>query len=103
LKYFGSKVNVVLLSLTFENENHFIWKIVGWIQKMLDQTLTYLVFNSWFRKAAKWVFQDENIPKFAKIILYPDGLRQIFALFSRKIQDFLKENLEFSKSEKSSE
>jgi hypothetical protein len=34
---------------------------------------------------------------------YPDGLRQIFELFSRKIQDFLKENLEFSKSEKSSE
>jgi hypothetical protein len=32
---------------------------------------------------------------------YPDGLRQIFDLFSRKIQDFLKENLEFSKSEKS--
>jgi hypothetical protein len=33
---------------------------------------------------------------------YPDGLRQIFDLFSRKNQDFLKENLEFSKSEKSS-
>jgi hypothetical protein len=32
--------------------------------------------------------------------LYPDGLGQIF---SRKIQDFLKENLEFSKFEKSSE
>jgi hypothetical protein len=32
--------------------------------------------------------------------LYPDGLGQIFDLFSRKIQDFLKENLEFSKSEK---
>jgi hypothetical protein len=27
---------------------------------------------------------------------YPDGLRQIFYLFSRKIQDFLKENLEFA-------
>jgi hypothetical protein len=35
--------------------------------------------------------------------LYPDGLRQIFEIFSRKIQDFLKENLEFSKSDKSSE
>jgi hypothetical protein len=35
--------------------------------------------------------------------LYLDGLRQIFDRFSRKIQDFLKENLEFSKSEKSSE
>jgi hypothetical protein len=35
--------------------------------------------------------------------LYPDGLRQIFVLFSRKNQDFLKENLEFSKSETSSE
>jgi hypothetical protein len=31
---------------------------------------------------------------------YPDGLRQIFDLFSRKNQDFLIENLEFSKSEK---
>jgi hypothetical protein len=35
--------------------------------------------------------------------LHPDGLRNFFDLFSRKIQDFLKENLEFSKSEKSSE
>jgi hypothetical protein len=26
--------------------------------------------------------------------LYPDGLRQIFDLFSRKNQDFLEENLE---------
>jgi hypothetical protein len=33
----------------------------------------------------------------------PDGLRQIFELFSRKIQDFLKENSKFSKTEKSSE
>jgi hypothetical protein len=35
--------------------------------------------------------------------LYKDGLGQIFDLFSRKIQDFpdfLKENLEFFKSEK---
>jgi hypothetical protein len=30
----------------------------------------------------------------------PDGLRQIFDLFSGKIQDSLKENSEFSKSEK---
>jgi hypothetical protein len=35
--------------------------------------------------------------------LYPDGLRPIFDLFSRKIQDFLKEYSEFSKSEKKSE
>jgi hypothetical protein len=41
--------------------------------------------------------------KFQLSNLYPDGLRQIFDLFSRKIQDFLKDNLEFSKSEKSSE
>jgi hypothetical protein len=32
-----------------------------------------------------------------------DGLRQIFDLFSRKIQDFSKENLDFFKYEKSSE
>jgi hypothetical protein len=38
--------------------------------------------------------------KFQLSSLYTDGLRQIFDLFSRKIQDFLKENLEFSKSEK---
>jgi hypothetical protein len=30
-------------------------------------------------------------------------LNNIFDIFSRKIQDFLKENLEFPKSEKSSE
>jgi hypothetical protein len=41
--------------------------------------------------------------KFQLSSLYPGGLRQIFDLFSRKIQDLLKENLEFSKSEKSSE
>jgi hypothetical protein len=41
--------------------------------------------------------------KFQISNLYPDGLGQIFDLFSRKIQDFLKENLEFSKSEKSSD
>jgi hypothetical protein len=35
--------------------------------------------------------------------LYSNGLRQIFDLFSRNIQDFLKENLEFSKSDNSSE
>jgi hypothetical protein len=35
--------------------------------------------------------------KFQLSSFYPDGL------FSRKIQDFLKENSEFSKSEKSSE
>jgi hypothetical protein len=40
--------------------------------------------------------------KFQFSSLYPDGLRQIFDPFSRKIQDFLKENLEFSKSEKKS-
>jgi hypothetical protein len=32
--------------------------------------------------------------------LYLDGIRPIFDLFSRKIQDFLKESLEFAKSEK---
>jgi hypothetical protein len=41
--------------------------------------------------------------KFQLSRFYPDGLRQIFGLFSRKNQDFLKENSEFSKSEKSSE
>jgi hypothetical protein len=41
--------------------------------------------------------------KFQLSSLYPDGLRQKFYLFSRKIQDFLKENLEFSTSEKSSD
>jgi hypothetical protein len=38
--------------------------------------------------------------KFQPFSLYPDGLRQIFDLLSRNIQDFLKENLEFSKSDK---
>jgi hypothetical protein len=41
--------------------------------------------------------------KFQHSNFYPDGLRHFFYLFSREIQDFLKENLEFSKSEKSSE
>jgi hypothetical protein len=41
--------------------------------------------------------------KFQLSSFYPDGLIHIFDLFSRKIQDFLKENSEFSKSEKSSE
>jgi hypothetical protein len=41
--------------------------------------------------------------KFQLSSFYPDGLRQIFDLFSRKIQDCLEENLEFSKSEISSE
>jgi hypothetical protein len=41
--------------------------------------------------------------KFQLSSFYPDGLRQIFDLFSRKIQDFIKEISEFSKSEKSSE
>jgi hypothetical protein len=41
--------------------------------------------------------------KFQLSSLYPDGLRQIFDLFSRKIKDFLEENFEFSKSETSSE
>jgi hypothetical protein len=40
--------------------------------------------------------------KFQPSSFYPDGLRQIFDLFSRKIQDFLKENSEFCKSEQSS-
>jgi hypothetical protein len=39
--------------------------------------------------------------KFQHSSFYPD--RQIFDLFSRKIQGFLKENSEFSKSVKSSE
>jgi hypothetical protein len=43
------------------------------------------------------------LAKFQLSSLYPDGLRQIFDLFSIKIQDFVKENLEFSKSERSSE
>jgi hypothetical protein len=38
--------------------------------------------------------------KFQLSIFYPDGLRQNVDLFSRKIQNFLKEYLEFSKSEK---
>jgi hypothetical protein len=43
----------------------------------------------------------KHVPaKFQLSSLYPDGLRQIFDLLSRKIQDFLKENFEFSKSEK---
>jgi hypothetical protein len=41
--------------------------------------------------------------KFQLSSFYPDGLGHIFVHFWRKIQDFLKENLEFSKSEKSSE
>jgi hypothetical protein len=41
--------------------------------------------------------------KFQLSCFYPDGLRQFFDLSSRKIQDFLIENSEFSKSEKSSE
>jgi hypothetical protein len=41
--------------------------------------------------------------KFQLSSLYPDGLRQIIDLISRKNQDFPKENLEISKSEKSSE
>jgi hypothetical protein len=38
--------------------------------------------------------------KFQLSSLYPDGHRQIFDLISRKIQDFLEENSELSKSEK---
>jgi hypothetical protein len=40
-----------------------------------------------------------HIAQFQLSSLYPDGLRQIFDLYLRKIQDFLKENLEYSKSE----
>jgi hypothetical protein len=47
---------------------------------------------------AKHVYAKFQLPSF-----YPDGLRQIYDLFSRKNQDFFKENLEFSKSEKCSE
>jgi hypothetical protein len=46
---------------------------------------------------------EHDHAKFQLSSFYPDGLKQIFDLFSRKIQDFLKENLEFSKSEKTSE
>jgi hypothetical protein len=38
------------------------------------------------------------MPNFSSFLV-PDGFRQNFDLFSRKIQDFLKENLEFFKSE----
>jgi hypothetical protein len=39
--------------------------------------------------------------KFQLSSLYPNGLRQIFDLFSfSKIKDFLKENVEFSLSKK---
>jgi hypothetical protein len=37
--------------------------------------------------------------KFQLSSLNPDGLRNFFELFSRKIQDFLQKILEFSKSE----
>jgi hypothetical protein len=43
------------------------------------------------------------VQNFSSLACTPDGLKQIFDLFTRKIQDFLKENLEISKSEKSSE
>jgi hypothetical protein len=41
--------------------------------------------------------------KFQLCSFFLDELRQIFDLSSRKMQDFLKGNLEFSKSEKKSE
>jgi hypothetical protein len=41
--------------------------------------------------------------KFQLSSLNPDGLRNFFELFSRKIQDFLQKKLEFSKSEKKTE
>jgi hypothetical protein len=62
-----------------------------------------------FKKNQTWVCNFKlNLAKhihakFQLSSLNPDGLRQIFDLFSRKIQDFLKENSEFSKSENSSE
>jgi hypothetical protein len=65
--------------------------------------------SGFFRKTLKRVPKNSKseyailLSKFQLSSLYPDGLRQIFDLFSRKIQDFLKENLEFFKSEKSSE
>jgi hypothetical protein len=87
-------------------------------QTDLDKFLTFFQEN--FK-----VFQENSLANFEKVkflvLTYicqlathvnakfqlssfnPDGLRQIFDLSSRKIQDFLKENSEFSKSQKSSE
>jgi hypothetical protein len=56
-----------------------------------------------FEKSNSWyllIFVSKQrmfIPKVSSF--YPDGLGQIFDLFSRKIQVFLKENSEVSKSE----
>jgi hypothetical protein len=85
-------------------------------QTYLDKFLTFFQEN--FR-----VFQENSLANFEKVKFlvlsyicqlathvhakfqlfsyYSDG--QIFDLFSRKIQDFLEENSEFFKSEKSSE
>jgi hypothetical protein len=79
-------------------------------QTDLDTFLT--IFEENFR-----IFQENSKREFQILVfnfilnlvqhihakLYPDGLRHIFDLFSRKIQNFLKENLEFSKSEKNSD
>jgi hypothetical protein len=87
-------------------------------QTDLDKFLTFFQEN--FR-----VFQENSLADFKKVKFlvltficqltthvhakfqlssyYPDGLRQIFDLFPTKIQDFLKENSESSKSEQSSE
>jgi hypothetical protein len=62
------------------------------IQKKIQTWVCNFILN--LAKHVQAKFQPSN--------LNLDGLRQIFDRISRNIQDFLKENWEFSKSEKSS-
>jgi hypothetical protein len=78
----------------------FLKKIQGFFRKTLKRIPknSKSEYNFFLLNLAKHVNA-----KFQHSSLYPDGLRQFFYLFSRKIQDFLKEHLEFFKSEISSE
>jgi hypothetical protein len=78
--------------LTIFEENFRIFQENSVANSMKFQTwVSHFILN-----LAKQVHAKFQISSF-----YPDGLRHIFDLFSRKIQDFLIENLELSKSEKS--
>jgi hypothetical protein len=80
--------------LTFSQENfkNFQENSLENFKKVKFLVLTYIC------QLATHVYVKYQISSF-----HPKGLRQIFDLFSRKIQDYLKENSKFSKSEKSFE
>jgi hypothetical protein len=72
-------------------------KILGFFRETLKRIPKNFISEYAFKlNLAKHVHAKFQLSSF-----YPYG--QIFDLFSRKIQDFPKENLEFSKTEKSSE